>query len=138
MALAVIAVIVYWVVHSLAGASHPVNNAAHGQPVRHASASATPSHSLTATGVAKPRRNVVVQLAANEACWVGVYAADGAQEWQQVIPAGTTRSWTFTRQVSMEIGNPGGVALTVNGRSINSLGSQPVTLDLKPGHKISG
>ncbi len=80
---------------------------------------------------------MVVQLAANEDCWVGVYAADGTEKWQGIIPAGGTHSWDFTRQVSMKIGNPGGVVLTVNGHSMNSLGTQPVTLDLKPGQAVS-
>jgi hypothetical protein len=40
--------------------------------------------------------------------------------------------------VSMEIGNPGGIALTVNGRTLSSLGTNPVTLTLRPGHTTSG
>jgi len=136
MALAIAAVIVFWVAHAVAGSSHHVDNAARQKPVRPA-ASPTTSHTASPTPTPTHRRSVVVQLAANEDCWVGVYAADGTEKWQGIIPAGGTHSWDFTRQVSMKIGNPGGVVLTVNGHSMNSLGTQPVTLDLKPGQAVS-
>jgi cytoskeletal protein RodZ len=138
MALAVVVVVIYGVVRLFAGMSHPVNNAARREPVRRPAATAAPRHSPSPTAAPQPQHSVVVQLAANEDCWIGVYAADGTQEWQEIIPAGATRSWTFTRQVSMEIGNPGGIALTVNGRTLSSLGTNPVTLTLRPGHTTSG
>jgi hypothetical protein len=59
-----------------------------------------------------------------------VYAADGTLKWQAYIPAGAARSWVFARRVSMKIGNPRGIVLTVNGHRINSLGSQVMTLNL--------
>ncbi|MGE5287689.1 MAG: helix-turn-helix domain-containing protein [Micromonosporaceae bacterium] len=136
MALAVLAVIVYGVIHTLAG-SHHVNATAHQKPVRTSAAAPTVTH--TPSPSATPRqRSVVVQLAANEDCWVGLYTMSGIEKWQGIIPAGGSHSWSFTRQVSMKIGNPGGIVLTVNGHRINSLGSQAVTLDLKPGKSASG
>ncbi len=133
MALAVIAVIIFWVVHSLAGSSHHVNNAAGGVPTHRPSPTPTATHKPAATAV--QRHSVVIQLAATEDCWIGLYSAKGTQEWQTVVSAGTTHSWTFTHHVSMEIGNPAGIMLTVNGRSMSSLGHQPVTVDLRPGGK---
>jgi hypothetical protein len=40
--------------------------------------------------------------------------------------------------VTMQIGNPGGILLTVNGKSLGRPGSvgQPVTLSLGPGKKL--
>jgi hypothetical protein len=78
---------------------------------------------------------VVVQLAATEDCWVGVYAPDGTLKWQAYIPAAAARSWVFARRVSMRIGNPGGIVLTVNGHRMTSLGGQAVTLNLQPGRR---
>jgi cytoskeletal protein RodZ len=85
-----------------------------------------------------PGRNqpVLVQLAATEGCWVGVYGPDGALRWQVYIPAGAARSWVFTHRVSMKIGNPRGIVLTVNGRKMTSLGSGPITLNLQPGQTV--
>jgi len=139
MALAVIVVIIYWVVHSFTGPHH-VSATARGEPVQRPSATTTPTPGSSHTHVAanQQRHAVVIQLSATKDCWIGVYKADGAQEWQKVISAGTTHSWTFTRHVSMKIGNPGGVQLTVNGRSMRSLGAEPVTLDLRPGGRPGG
>ena len=59
-----------------------------------------------------------------------MYAADGTLKWQAYVPAGAARSWVFAHRVSMRIGNPRHVVLTVNGHRINSLGSQAMTLNL--------
>lgn len=135
MALAIVGVIVYVVIAALRH-PHPVTPTAHNQisnpPSPTAPATASPSQSPTT-----PQRSVVVQLEANEDCWVGVYAADGTQKWQGIILAGSSRSWNFTHRVSMKIGNPGGVVLTVNGKRINSLGSQAVTLYFRPHQTVS-
>ncbi len=138
MALAVIAVVVYAVVHAFAGTSHHVRTAA-GQE-RKPAATASPRHSPspTPTPTATQRRSVLVQLAATEDCWVGVYAPDGTMQSQAYIPAGSTRSWNFTHRVSMEIGNPGGIVLTVNGHRMNLPGSQVTTLSFRPGAGVSG
>ena len=134
MALAVIAVIVYAVVHAFASSSHHVSTAA-GQTKRpSATASATPSP----TPSGQHRRSVLVRLAATEDCWIGVFAPDGTMESQAFIPAGSTRSWNFTHQVSMEIGNPGGIMLTVNGHRIKFPGSDVTTLKFQPGRTVPG
>jgi hypothetical protein len=86
----------------------------------------------------QPHRPVLVQLAAAEGCWVGAYAADGTLKWQVYVPAGAARSWVFAHRVSMKIGNPGGIVLTVNGQRMNSLGSQVVTLNLQSGQNVPG
>ena len=49
------------------------------------------------------------------------------------------QTWTFQQAVNMQIGNPGGIILTVNGKRMGSPGSagQPVTLSLGPGRPVS-
>jgi cytoskeletal protein RodZ len=134
MALAVIAVIVYAVVHHLAAApAHHLRTAAAQERKPSATASARPSPSPSSQ-----RRSVLVQLAATEDCWVGVYAPDGTMESQAYIPAGSTRSWNFTHRVSMKIGNPSGIVLTVNGHRITFPSSQVATLSFRPGGTVSG
>jgi cytoskeletal protein RodZ len=137
MALAIVAVIVYAFVYTFTTRSHHVSAAAKQErkPAATASARPTPTPSPTATA---PRRSVLVQLAATEDCWIGVYAPDGTLQSQAYIPAGSTRSWNFTHRVSMEIGNPGGIVLTVNGRRMNLPGSQVTTLSFRPGGTVSG
>jgi transcriptional regulator with XRE-family HTH domain len=136
MALAVLAVIIYGVVHALTGSSHHLRSAAGEKPVH---PSSTPARTPTPSPSPSPtQRSVMVQLAANEDCWVGVYSPDGVMQSQVFIPGGSAHSWRFTHQVSMKIGNPGGIVLTVNGHRIKDLGTNAVTLDLKPGQAVTG
>ncbi|MGZ4434290.1 MAG: helix-turn-helix domain-containing protein [Trebonia sp.] len=124
MALAVIAVIIYWVVHSVAGASHHVNTAARGEPVRHPSVTATakPGHSHVPAVASQYRHSVVVQLSTTAASWVSVSTIDGTLVYEGILPAGTTRTWTANQQLSLNIGNAGGVELTVNGKKLGAPG----------------
>lgn len=128
--LVIAAVVICGVVHACGRPSHEVNAAARHKavpvpapapPARPAAPGAVPS---------QPHRPVLVQLAAAEGCWVGVYAAGGSLKWQAYVPAGAARSWVFAHRVSMKIGNPRDVVLTVNGHRINSLDSQAMTLNL--------
>ena len=138
MALAIAAVVIYGIVHASGSPSHHLNVAAHQKPVP-TPARASPAHrAAPAATPGHQHRSVLVQLAASEDCWVGVYAADGTLTWQAYIRAGATRSWRFAYPVSMKIGNPGGVVLTVNGHKMNSPGSQVVTLNLQPGQTAWG
>jgi hypothetical protein len=52
---------------------------------------------------------------------------------------GNSKAWTFPQAVDMEIGNPGGIVLTVNGRKVDSSGTsgKPVTLSLGPSHGVT-
>jgi cytoskeletal protein RodZ len=135
MALAVVVVIVYAVVHAFSGTSHHLRTAAGQEKKPAATVSATPSPTPTTPA---QQRSVLVQLAATEDCWIGVYAPDGTMESQDYIPAGSTRSWNFTHRVSMKIGNPGGIVLTVNGHRMKIPGSQVTTLSFRPGGTVSG
>jgi hypothetical protein len=135
MALAVVAVIVYAVVHAFSGTSHHLRTASGQEKKPTAAASPTPSPTPATPA---QRRSVLVQLAATEDCWIGVYAPDGTMESQAYIPAGSTRSWNFTHRVSMKIGNPGGIVLTVNGHRMKIPGPQVTTLSFRPGGTVSG
>jgi cytoskeletal protein RodZ len=122
------------------GSSHPAAPAAAAGQAHHhrAKAASHPAPSPTPTTVS---RTVVIHLTAIEDCWVGFSKPDGAYLSQAYVVAGSSKTWRFDRKVSMQIGNPGGILLTVNGKSKN-LGpagaAGPVTLTLGPGKKLSG
>lgn len=101
-----------------------------------ARASATPSPSPSVT----PPQNVVISLTAIQDCWVEFTKPDGRFLTQAYIVGGSTKTWTFDRSVNMDIGNPGGIVLTVNGKKLGSPGSagQAVTLSLGPGKPVTG
>jgi cytoskeletal protein RodZ len=80
----------------------------------------------------------VIRLTAAQDCWVGLNSNSGHTLYQGVVTAGSTKTWSEKNQVSMTIGNPPGITLTVNGKtqqlskgkvarlSINPLSKTPV------------
>lgn len=97
---------------------------------------ARPSASPTAPALAD---DVVIRLTATENCWVMLTTTAGKQIYEGVVYAGSSKNWTENQAVSMMLGNPGGVSLTVNGRNPVPAGStQPVTLSLGPSVQTTG
>jgi cytoskeletal protein RodZ len=84
-------------------------------------------------------RQVVIHLTAAADCWVQLTTAAGRTIFTGFVYAGTARSWTERQPVSLRIGDPGAIVLTVNGKS-RSPGppGQPVTLSLGPGQQTPG
>jgi cytoskeletal protein RodZ len=86
-----------------------------------------------------PAHRVVIQLRAMQDCWVQLTTAAGRTIFTGFVYAGTARSWTVRQAVKLRMGNPGGVTLTVNGKSQSSgPPGQPVTLSFGPGQKKPG
>ena len=84
-------------------------------------------------------REVVISLTAvAEACWADLATPAGATIFAGILGPGTSKTWTERRAVTLQLGNPGAVTLTVDGKSRAGLGSQPVTLRLAPGKRSSG
>jgi cytoskeletal protein RodZ len=101
------------------------------------SARPTPTTKASSTPSPTPS-DVVIKVAANEECWVLLTrASDGSQIYMGVVPAGTSMTWTEKQAVSLRLGNPGGITLTVNGQRHNINTVLPVTLNFSPGVGIS-
>jgi hypothetical protein len=81
---------------------------------------------------------VVIRLTAIEDCWVEFTTPAGVYLSQDLVVGGSSMTWTFHRNVTMQIGNPGGILLTVNGKNLGRPGSvgQPVTLSFGPDKKL--
>jgi cytoskeletal protein RodZ len=77
--------------------------------------------------------DVVIKVDAVEECWVLLTrTGDGSQIFMGVVPAGSSMTWTEKQAVSIRLGNPGGITLTVDGQQ-QSLGTVlPVTLSYSP------
>jgi cytoskeletal protein RodZ len=114
----------------------PAAAADHQSSHHKAKPAASPTPSSTPTAVS---HTLVIHLTAIEDCWVEFTRPDGAYLTQAYVVAGGARTWTFHHKVSMQIGNPGGILLSVNGKNRN-LGPQgatgPVTLTIGPGTKL--
>jgi cytoskeletal protein RodZ len=98
--------------------------------------SVQPKPAASPVSRANPHR-VVIDLAAAENCWVQLTTSSGRTIFSGIVPAGTARHWTERQTVSMVIGNPSGISLTVNGKNAVPRGStnQVVTLSFGPGQK---
>ena len=126
--LAIIGFGAYRLVSDHGGGSKPAAHLA--APTHKAAASAKPTAHPLPTPTS---HNVVIQLTANEDCWVLLTSSgDGAQIFMGVIPAGSSRTFTEKKAVDVRLGNPGGVVLTVNGQRQNPNSTVPVTLSFTP------
>ena len=59
----------------------------------------------------------VIRLTAAQNCWVGLNSTTGKTLYQGLVLAGSTKTWNEKDQVSLVIGNPPGITLTVNGKT---------------------
>jgi cytoskeletal protein RodZ len=101
-------------------------------------ASKSPSPRPSPTPSTVHHRHLTIRLTAIQDCWVQFTKPHGQLLFQVDVPGGTTRTWRFRHAVSMQIGNPGGIELTVNGKDLGHPGAygQPVTLNFGPGQKL--
>lgn len=113
-----------------------------GHPLAAATVSTRPSVRPTPTPtpttkasptVAPTPSDVVIKVAATEECWVLLTrTSDGSQIFMGVVPAGSSMTWTENQAVSIRLGNPGGITLTVNGARAPINTVLPVTLNFSP------
>lgn len=145
MILALAAVAGFVIYHEVSSHSGP----SHNSPAASVSAGSHPqaTHSPTAqpgpsaTPAAQPYANeVVISLKATQPCWVQLTTASGKQIYLGVVKAGASMNWTEKQAVTLKLGNPSGVTLTVNGKNNKVAGTskQPVTLSLGPGQSNTG
>jgi cytoskeletal protein RodZ len=82
-----------------------------------------------------PAGTAVIRLTAAQDCWVGLNSNTGHSLFQGLVLAGKTKTWNETSQVSLVIGNPPGITLTVNGETQHLAKGQVVTLNINPHSK---
>jgi cytoskeletal protein RodZ len=109
----------------------------------HPSASAThrPTASPTAHATIRPVVHhpvppvAVIKVTAMQDCWIGFTSSSGQQLYQGTILAGHSKTWRTKQPVSMVIGNPPGIVMTVNGRAETMSAVYPLTLSINPHSK---
>ena len=98
----------------------------------HPSVRPTPSGTASRTPAATSS-DVVIKVDAVEECWVQLTrSSDGSQIFMGVVPAGSSMTWTEKQGVSIRLGNPGGITLTVDGQPQPIKTVLPVTLSYSP------
>jgi cytoskeletal protein RodZ len=109
---------------------HARPTAAAGRPAR-STASARPTPAARSH---RRARKVIIALTAVSPCWIQLTTASGRTIFTGLLDPGTVKRWTEHRPVRLELGNPAGVKLTVNGKNavLPAATSQPVTLTVRP------
>jgi cytoskeletal protein RodZ len=74
----------------------------------------------------------VIRLTAAQDCWVGLNSNSGHTLYQGVVQAGSSMTWNEKNQVSLVIGNPPGITLTVNGKTQHLTKGQVARLNINP------
>ena len=113
--LAVIGFAAYHLVSTHGTHHSSATQAATLRPVAKPKPTVTPT--VAPTTVTNPGPPVaVIKLTANQDCWVGLTNAAGQQIYQGIIPAGSSMTWREKHPVTMVVGNPPGISLTVDGK----------------------
>jgi len=113
----------------------PAASAHNAQPSA-ANAGSAAHHVVTTTQASQHRRHHLdIRLVAMQNCWVRItFARSGATIFSGMVYAGMTRHWHVRHPVTMIVGNPAGVTLTVNGKNPVPRGTvNTVTLSLHSG-----
>jgi cytoskeletal protein RodZ len=132
LAVALLAVIGFGVYHvvSTRGNHASATPAVTIRPVATAKPKVTAKPAVQET--AAPKDEVVITLTATSDCWVGLSSPTGQSLYQGTVPAGQTMTWDEKHPVSLVIGNPPGVQLTVNGKPQQMSTVNVMTLNIDP------
>jgi cytoskeletal protein RodZ len=101
----------------------------------HSQSTPTSKASTTSKPAASKKPTVpeaVIRLTAAQDCWVGLNSTTGQTLYQGVVLAGSTKTWNEKDQVSLTIGNPPGITLTVNGKTQQLAKGQVARLSINP------
>ncbi len=71
-------------------------------------------------------------MTAKQDCWVGISGNSGQQLYNGIVQAGKSMTWTEKQKVTVRIGNPSGVKLTVDGKNETPKSVSPVTVSVNP------
>jgi len=132
LVVAVLAAVGYGAYHLIStNGSHPpatpTARISHVAPPAKSTATTKPTADKTPTVP-----EAVIRLAATQDCWVGFNSPTGKSLSQVTVRAGSTKTWLEKSPVSMVIGNPPGVTLTVDGKTEQMNTVQVVTLSINP------
>jgi len=138
MVLALLAVSGYATYHLVSSSGGPRHMASAAHTVRvHPAAHPSAKPSPSSHAIARPA-GVVIQLKAVEDCWVMLTNAQGTQLYNGIVAAGSAMTWTEKHPVDLRLGNPGGVALTINGKKHSTATALPITLSIDSSRVVSG
>jgi cytoskeletal protein RodZ len=134
LAVALLAVVGFGVYHLVStSGSHPAANAT--ATVRPAvTITAQPKNTVRPSSTTAPayaKGTAVIKVTATSACWIGL-TPNGRVQQPYDLQAGDSRTWNVKRPVTLVVGNPSGINLSVNGRVQRMNPAQVATLSINP------
>jgi cytoskeletal protein RodZ len=127
MAIALVLVVLYGVVRAIGGGGGDGHSVV--QPAARAPATVTqtptptPSATHSDSVALAPPTDVTLRVRAKVTTWINVRDSKGKQLFSGLLRRGDAKEWTARKRIRVVLGNAGGVALTVNGKSLGSPGS---------------
>jgi cytoskeletal protein RodZ len=135
LVVALLAVIGFGAYHivSTRGSHSSATPTATVRPVATASPKVAAKPKAHATAVSYPKGTAVIKVTVTgpAGCWVGLTPL-GKSQTPFDLQAGATKSWTETKPLTMVIGNPAGIKLTVNGKVQKMSPNQVAMLSIDP------
>jgi hypothetical protein len=80
---------------------------------------------------------VKIVLTATQNCWVSIADHTGKQLYSGIVSAGQSKTWWEKEQVSVQLGDPSGVHLTINGKNETPKTVNPATVNVNPANFVS-
>jgi len=111
-------------------ASPPLADAAPTRTVPDVVLPAPPPAPVTAPATPPPVRPVALEIAPTADCWVSV-TVDGKKVLARVVVAGEKQAYTVTKDATVEIGDAGSFAYSINGKPGKPLGDKGQVKTLK-------
>jgi len=119
--------------HSSSGVAAGATATPHATALRTTPPKSTSSTHSSSPSISPTPDDVVIQLNAVAECWVELSnASTGQPIFEGDIYPGSPESWTERDAVTLSLGNPPGVVLTVNGKRVSTKSPNPVTLRFSP------
>ena len=97
-------------------------------PTATAALAPTPTHSVSPY----PLGTAEIHVTAHQACWVGITDASGKLLFNGIVNAGKTMTWRETKEVTVRLGNPPGIKVTVNGKNETPHTVNPASVYVNP------
>lgn len=101
----------------------------------HHPSTTTPTATPSATHTSHDTR--IALTARTESCWVDLTSSSGSTIYMGILSPGASKTWQERHQVSMRLGNPAAVTLTVDGTKRSLTTPNPITLSIGPGNAVA-
>jgi cytoskeletal protein RodZ len=110
----------------------PASPVAAIKPTASPAAKPKPTHKAVQSPPQYPAGQVKIVVTASQNCWVNIADNSGKQLFSGIISAGQSRTWWEKERVTVQLGDPSGVRLLINGKNETPKSVNPATVSVNP------